>query len=51
MRGNIDKNYPTLPETGEKFFTFILRLHHIIHYTNYCLVGEFHVPRKSFPES
>ena len=61
MKGNevvqqciIDKIHLTLPfihETGEKIFILILRLHHIIYYTNYCLVGEFHDPRKSFPES
>ena len=61
MKGNkvvqqyvIHKRHLTLPfihETGEKFFILILRLHHIINYTNYCLVGEFHDPRKSVPES
>ena len=50
----IDKRHLTLTfihETGEKVFTLILRLHHITYYTNYCLLGEFHDPRKNFPES
>ena len=61
MKGNkvvqqciIDKKHPTLPfihETGDNFFILILKLHHTIYYTNYCLHGEFLDPRKNFPES
>ena len=61
MKGNkvvqqciIDKKHPTLPfihETGENCFILILRLHHIIYYTNHCLLREFQDPRKIFPES
>ena len=53
QQGIIDKIHLTLPfihETGEIFFTLILKLHHIIYYTNYCRLGEFQDSRKNFPE-